>query len=151
MAANGVNSNSTAMGPVAGLSKPPGTAAPPLSGVVVANHGSTTGPPALNSSRGTPRSVHISPGTQQHPKAGAAPASPATAPTTTTTALAQSPIVPRRIVRNNTSGRGSGGGGGGELARSSSGAADGREEFGASPAATVRGACVRPMTAAGGA
>lgn len=158
VAANGGDRNSALVGPVPGLSKPPGPAAPSTPGAAVVNHGPPTGPLAPNSSRGAPRDGHISPGTtQQQPKGGATPVGPAAAsvPTATsnTPALIQAPIVPRRIVCNNTSGRGSGGGGG-ELARSLSGASDGRGGvWGASPAATAGGAgavVCRPVTATGG-
>lgn len=153
-AANGGGSSNTAPPPVAGLSKPPGPAAPSAPGAVVANNGPPMGAPVSNSSRGAPGSGgHASPGTMQYPKGGQAPAAVSVpgAAATTATGLAQSPIAPHRIIRKNTSGRGSGGaGGGGELARSPSGAADGREDWGATPSGAMGGAGARPVTAAGG-
>lgn len=153
VAANGVDSSITTMAPVAGVSKPPEPAAPAIPVTVVANHGSPSGPPAPNSSRGPPGNGHMSPGTMQHRKRGATPPG-ASIPPAATTVLAQSPIVPRLTVRSNTSGRGSGGGGGsggaGELARSMSGPAHGTDGLGSSSAAAVGRAGARPVTAAAG-
>ena len=133
-AATSGGDNTRSAGDHAGLPKPSGPAASSTA-EMVANHNSSTGLSAPNSSRGGPATTHHNAGTP--PFAAAAATTPTTA---AKAALAHSPIVPHRIHRNNTSGQGEVDGA--ENARLLSGIAGGSGDCGPS-------AGVRPRSAAG--